>query len=61
MLFRSVWLISAIATQRVYNLCFTECLSAIDVLTRYVLAIPAAILAAWAMISRRPVEAIGGR
>lgn len=45
-----VWLISAVATQRVYNLCFTECLSAIDVLTRYVLAIPAAILAAWAMI-----------
>ncbi|MFW6096451.1 MAG: GAF domain-containing sensor histidine kinase [Chloroflexota bacterium] len=45
-----VWLLSVIATQRFYQFCLADCLSAIDVLTRYVLAIPGALLAAWAMI-----------
>ena len=46
----SLWLVSVVATQSVYQFCFAECLSAIDVLTRYILAIPGALLAAWAMI-----------
>jgi signal transduction histidine kinase len=44
-----VWLISVISTQRVYNLCLADCLISIDVLTRYILAIPGSLLAAWAM------------
>ncbi|MFW6183509.1 MAG: hypothetical protein ACOC8X_06915, partial [Chloroflexota bacterium] len=46
----SLWLVSVVATQSVYQFCLAECLSAIDVLTRYTLAIPGALLAAWAMI-----------
>lgn len=46
----AVWLISVLATQRVYQFCLADCLSSIDVLTRYALAIPGALLAAWAMI-----------
>lgn len=46
----AVWLASVIATQGFYQFCLADCLSAIDVLTRYVLAIPGALLAAWAMI-----------
>ena len=44
-----VWLVSVIATQRFYNLCLADCLVSIDVLTRYILAIPGSLLAAWAM------------
>lgn len=46
----AVWLASVIATQGFYQFCLADCLAAIDVLTRYVLAIPGALLAAWAMI-----------
>lgn len=46
----TVWLISVVATQAVYRFCLSDCLGAIDVITRYTLAIPGAILAAWAMI-----------
>ncbi len=46
----TVWLVSVVATQGVYRFCLADCLSAIDVLTRYILAIPGALLAAWAMI-----------
>jgi len=45
-----VWLLSVTATQYYYRFCLADCLLAIDVLTRYILAIPAALLAAWAMI-----------
>ena len=45
-----VWLVSVIATQRVYRFCLDDCLTVIDVLTRYTLAIPGALLASWAMI-----------
>lgn len=45
-----VWLVSVVATQRVYRLCLADCLVSIDVLTRYILAIPGALLAAWAML-----------
>lgn len=44
-----VWLVSVISTQRFYNLCLADCLVSIDVLTRYILAIPGSLLAAWAM------------
>lgn len=49
----TIWLVSVIATQRVYNLCLADCILSIDVLTRYILGIPASILAAWAMILER--------
>lgn len=49
----AIWLVSVIATQRVYDLCLADCILSIDVLTRYILGIPAAILAAWAMILER--------
>ena len=49
----AIWLVSVIATQRVYDLCLADCILSIDVLTRYILGIPASILAAWAMILER--------
>jgi signal transduction histidine kinase len=44
-----IWLVSVVSTQRFYNLCLADCLVSIDVLTRYILAIPGSLLAAWAM------------
>jgi signal transduction histidine kinase len=44
-----VWLVSIIATQRYFQLCFADCLVIIDVLSRYILGMPGALLAAWAM------------
>jgi len=52
-LLTTIWLVSVIATQRVYDLCLADCIISIDVLTRYILGIPASILAAWAMILER--------
>ncbi|HZD11846.1 MAG TPA: GAF domain-containing sensor histidine kinase [Candidatus Binatia bacterium] len=45
-----IWVVSVFATQSYYRFCLADCLSAIDVLTRYILAIPGALLAAWAMV-----------
>ncbi|MDT8305173.1 MAG: GAF domain-containing sensor histidine kinase [Anaerolineae bacterium] len=45
-----VWLVSVMSTQQVYAFCLEDCLVSIDVLTRYILGIPGAILAAWAML-----------
>lgn len=45
-----VWLVSVVTTQQVYAFCLADCLNAIDVLTRYILGIPGAIVAAWAML-----------
>lgn len=45
-----VWLVSVMTTQQVYAFCLEDCLVSIDVLTRYILGIPGAILAAWAML-----------
>lgn len=45
-----VWLISVVTTQRVYAFCLADCLVAIDVLTRYILGIPGALVAGWAML-----------
>lgn len=52
-LLTTIWLVSVIATQQVYDLCLADCIVSIDVLTRYILGIPASILAAWAMILER--------
>jgi GAF domain-containing protein len=45
-----VWLVSVMSTQEVYAFCLEDCLVSIDVLTRYILGIPGAILAGWAML-----------
>jgi signal transduction histidine kinase len=45
-----VWLVSVMSTQQVYAFCESDCLVSIDVLTRYILGIPGAIVAAWAML-----------
>ena len=55
-----IWLLSVLATQRVYNLCLADCILSIDVLTRYILGIPAALLAAWAMILEQRAFREGG-
>lgn len=45
----TVWLISALATWLVFEPPQTELVTAVDVLSRYILGIPGAILAAWAI------------
>jgi signal transduction histidine kinase len=45
-----VWVISVLSTQQVYAFCEADCLVSVDVLTRYILGIPGAILAGWAML-----------
>jgi signal transduction histidine kinase len=45
-----VWLVSVMSTQQVYAFCLEDCLVSIDVLTRYILGIPGAIVAGWAML-----------
>jgi signal transduction histidine kinase len=45
----TVWLVSVVTTQQVYAFCIADCLTSIDVLTRYILGIPGAVVAAWAM------------
>jgi signal transduction histidine kinase len=45
-----VWLVSVVTTQQVYAFCVADCLISIDVLTRYILGIPGAIVAGWAML-----------
>ncbi len=44
-----LWAGSIVITRRVYQLDETELLTAVDVLARYILGIPGAILAAWAI------------
>ena len=48
-----VWLASVLLTFRIYDLCIDECVTVVDVLTRYVLAIPGALLASWALLLER--------
>lgn len=45
-----VWFVSVMSTQQVYAFCEADCLVSVDVLTRYILGIPGAILAGWAML-----------
>lgn len=46
----SVWLGSIFIMRRLFGPCPTECITAVDVLTRYMLGVPGALLAAWAMV-----------
>jgi signal transduction histidine kinase len=45
-----LWGISVLITQRIYQLEQADLLTAVDVLARYILGIPGALLAAWAII-----------
>ena len=45
-----VWLISLLLTYWVYQPASEEFISAVDALTRYILGIPGAVLAAWAIV-----------
>ncbi len=45
----ALWLLSAIATRYIYQVTGPELVTAIDVLARYILGIPGALLAAWAI------------
>ena len=47
--FLIVWGVTIVMTQRVYQVNQQELLTAVDVLARYILGIPGAILAAWAI------------
>ncbi|MBX3059532.1 MAG: GAF domain-containing sensor histidine kinase [Anaerolineae bacterium] len=46
----AVWLITVLITQWLYQPAREELLTAVDVLARYTLAIPGAVLAAWAIV-----------
>ena len=46
----SVWLISVLAARQIYNLSGNGLIATADVLGRYILAIPGALLAAWAIL-----------
>lgn len=45
-----LWLFSVVSTFIVYGPCAGDCITNIDVLTRYILGIPGAVLASWALI-----------
>lgn len=45
-----IWVASALAVRWVFQPCPVDCLGGIDVLTRYMLGLPGALLAAWAML-----------
>jgi len=49
----ALWLFNVIAVLWINSPCGNECVTAVDVLIRYFLAIPAALLAAWAMELQR--------
>ena len=49
----TLWLLNVIIVLWFNRPCGNECVTAVDVLTRYFLAIPAALLAAWAMELQR--------
>ena len=48
-----IWLVSVLITRWVYDPTQQELLDASDVLSRYILAIPASLLAAWAIVLER--------
>ncbi|HET6446356.1 MAG TPA: sensor histidine kinase [candidate division Zixibacteria bacterium] len=48
-----IWFVSVLITRWVYDPTQEELLAASDVLSRYILAIPAALLAAWAIVLER--------
>jgi signal transduction histidine kinase len=60
-----VWLVSVLVAQQIYNLEGDELSASADVLGRYILAIPGALLAAWAILleqrtfSRRGMQKFG--
>jgi signal transduction histidine kinase len=56
----SVWFASVLAILWANRPCGTNCIVAVDVLSRYTLAIPAALLAAWAMVKQRTTFAERG-
>ena len=49
----SAWLLASIAVYLFNQPCGVECLVTADVLSRYMLAVPGALLAAWAMLQQR--------
>ena len=49
----AIWLFAVVLVFITQQPCGIDCLAASDVLSRYLLAIPASILAAWAMITQR--------
>ncbi|HUM72329.1 MAG TPA: hypothetical protein PLK31_26185, partial [Chloroflexota bacterium] len=54
----AVWLTSVLITRWLYQPAHDEFLTAVDVLARYTLAIPGAVLAAWAIVlEQRPFRA----
>ncbi|HID53513.1 MAG TPA: hypothetical protein EYP41_15960 [Anaerolineae bacterium] len=55
-----IWLALVVITLWTHRPCGEQCVTAVDVLSRYTLAIPAAFLAAWAMmLQRRSFKARG--
>ena len=52
-IFFLIWLVSVLITNWVYEPTQQELLNASDVLSRYILAIPASLLAAWAIVLER--------
>ncbi len=55
-----LWLLSAVATRYIYQVTGPELVTAIDVLARYMLGIPGALLAAWAiLLEQRAFQARG--
>lgn len=48
-----IWLISVLVTRAVYEPTQTELLDASDVLSRYIIGIPGALIAAWAIVLER--------
>jgi len=58
----ALWFVSTIVTQLVYNPTHDEFVKAVDVLARYILGIPGALLAAWAIVlEQRSVRARGAQ
>lgn len=49
----SLWLVTVIVILWLYRPCGSQCVTAVDVLIRYFLAIPAALFATWAMVLQR--------
>lgn len=45
-----VWLLSVLVTRHAYDLAGDDLLTAVDILSRYILGIPGAVLAAWAIV-----------
>ena len=56
----AVWLAGVLGIMLTHWPCGTDCIVAVDVLSRYTLAIPAALLAAWALMVQRKAFAARG-